>query len=110
MSKIRAIATEGTALNLALAGITIDEVSDAADAESRCDALLQDELDVLIVEERLRDSFSERMRDRLSHHKGDPLLVFCPAFDEESSDVDAYLSAVIKPAVGFEIRLVVIPS
>ena len=72
---------------------------------SRCDALLQDELDVLIIEEGLRDSFSARMQDRLSSHEGDPLLVFCPAFDEESSDVDAYLSSVIKPAVGFEIRL-----
>ena len=105
MSKIRAIARDAMALNLALTGIRVEDVSDAKDAEARCDELLQDDVDVLIIEERLRDAFSERMQDRLMHHKGEPLIVYLPAFDEEDSDVDAYLSAVIKPAVGFEIRL-----
>ena len=38
-------------------------------------------------------------------NQGDPLIVYCPAFEEADADVDAYLSSVIKPAVGFEIRL-----
>ena len=105
MSKIRAIAQDAMALNLALTGIRVEDVSDAKDAEARCDELLQDDVDVLIIEERLRDAFSERMQERLKQHTGQPLIVFLPAFDEEDSDVDAYLSAVIKPAVGFEIRL-----
>ncbi len=105
MSKISAIAQDAMALNLSLTGIRVENVSDAKDAEARCDELLQDDVDVLIIEERLRDAFSERMRDRLKRHTGEPLIVFLPAFDEEDSDVDAYLSSVIKPAVGFEIRL-----
>lgn len=105
MSRIAAIARGATALNLSLAGITVEETADADHAEARVDALMNDGVDVLIIEEALRDQFSERMRERLQRHKGEPLIVFCPAFDEEDSDVDAYLSAVIKPAVGFEIRL-----
>ena len=105
MSDVTAVARGATALNLALTGITVEEVSSASDAESRVDALLQNGSDVLIIEEGLRDAFSDRMRDRLQKHSGQPLLVYCPGFEEEDTDVDAYLSAVIKPAVGFEIRL-----
>ena len=105
MSKVCALAKDATALNLALTGIRVEEVFDEKDAESRCDELLQDGLDVLIIEEQLRDEFTDRMKDRLKRHSGEPLIVYCPAFDEEDSNVDAYLSSVIKPAVGFEIRL-----
>ncbi|MDK1021613.1 MAG: V-type ATP synthase subunit F [Candidatus Hydrogenedentes bacterium] len=106
MSKITALAADAMALNLSLTGIKVEEVSEGSEAESRCEALLQDRLDVLIIDEQLRDGFSDRMKDRLKRHSGEPLIVYCPAFDEEDSNVDAYLSAVIKPAVGFEIRLV----
>lgn len=105
MSRVVALATNTTALNLLLTGITVQEPADAKDAESRIEDLLQDDLDVLIIEERLRDEFSVRMSERLANHSGEPLIVYCPAFDEEDSDVDAYLSSIIKPAVGFEIRL-----
>ncbi len=105
MSKICALARDAIALNLALTGIRVEEVSEVQDGESRCDELLEDGLDVLIIEEQLRDEFTDRMKDRLKRHEGLPLIVYCPAFDEEDSNVDAYLSAVIKPAVGFEIRL-----
>jgi len=105
MSKINAIATGATAMNLALAGIRVTEVADAKDGEAALDSLLQEKSDVIIMEESLRDQFSERMQDRLRRHKGSPLLVNCPSFDDEETDVDAYLSSVIKPAVGFEIRL-----
>jgi len=106
MSKVSALARGTTAMNLALAGVSVEEVSDAKDAETALDALLNGGTDVLIIEEALRDGFSDRMHERLNRHMGKPLLVNCPSFDEEDSDVDAYLSSVIKPAVGFEIRLV----
>lgn len=105
MSKIVALASGATALNLALTGISIQEVEDSETAESMCSALMDDSVDVLIVEEKLREGFSRRMTLRLAEHTGRPLIVNCPSFDEEDSDVDAYLSSVIKPAVGFEIRL-----
>ena len=105
MSKVIALATDSTALNLSLTGITVEEVSDPKEVEIRIDALLQSDLDVLIIEEQLREEFTNRAQTRLNFHSGAPLIVYCPAFDEEDSDVDAYLSSIIKPAVGFEIRL-----
>lgn len=105
MSSIAALAKDSTAMNLALTGIRVEEIADAKEAEIRLDELMQDGLDVLILDERYRDEFSVRTNERLADHKGAPLIVFCPAFEEEDSDVDAYLSSIIKPAVGFEIRL-----
>ena len=105
MSKVVALATDTTALNLILTGVTVEEPANAKEAESRLEDLLQSDLDVLIIEEVLRYSFSVRMQERLAQHAGEPLIVYCPAFDEEDVDVDAYLSSIIKPAVGFEIRL-----
>lgn len=106
MSSITALASGTSAMNLALTGINVREVSDPKEAEKLLDELLQDKLDVLIIEEKIRDGLSDRVRDRLNRHSGTPLLVYCPSFEEEETDVDAYLSSVIKPAVGFEIRLV----
>ena len=105
MSKVLALATDTTALNLILTGVTVEEPATPKEAEARLDDLLTGDVDVLIIEEKLRDAFGNRALDRLANHSGDPLIVYCPAFDEEDSDVDAYLSSIIKPAVGFEIRL-----
>ena len=106
MSKITALASGPTAMNLALTGIRVHEVASSKEAETALDDLMQQKLEVIIIEEGLRKGFSERAQDKLKRHKGAPLLVNCPAFEEETTDVDAYLSSVIKPAVGFEIRLV----
>lgn len=105
MPKVLALATDATALNLALTGILVEEFSDTKEAERRCLELLDDDVDVLLIEEKLSAAFSERAHDRLAQHQGEPLLVYCPAFEEEDTDVDEYLSSIIKPAVGFEIRL-----
>ena len=106
MSKICAVASGNASMKLALTGIRVREVADSKEAETALEALMQDKLDVIIIEEKLRHGFSERTQDKLKRHKGAPLLVNCPSFDDEETDVDAYLSSVIKPAVGFEIRLV----
>jgi vacuolar-type H+-ATPase subunit F/Vma7 len=105
MSKVVALATGSTALNLVLTGVTVEEPATSKDAEARLEELLSGDVDVLIIEEKLREAFGTRAQERLTNHSGDPLIVYCPAFDEEDSDVDAYLSSIIKPAVGFEIRL-----
>lgn len=106
MSKIMAVASGNAAMKLGLTGMRVREVADSKEAETALDTLMQDKLDVIIIEEKLRHGFSERAQDKLKRHKGAPLLVNCPSFDDEETDVDAYLSSVIKPAVGFEIRLV----
>ncbi len=105
MASIVALASDATALNLALSGVRVEEFSDAHEAERRCGKLLDDDLDVLIIEERFREGFSERMQERLRRHAGAPLVVQCPAFEQEDSEADAYLASIIRPAVGFEIRL-----
>ncbi len=105
MPEIAALASGATALNLALTGIRVEEIREPKDVEKRLEELLPGGLDVIILDERFRDGFSDRMKDRLHRHKGAPLIVYCPPFEDEDSDVDAYLNSIIKPAVGFEIRL-----
>lgn len=105
MAKILALASDATALNLELAGIPVESIADLREAERRCADALEEKPDVLILEEGFKKRFSDRMQDRLARHRGAPLIVYCPAFDGAETDVDAYLSAIIKPAVGFEIRL-----
>lgn len=105
MPKIAALVKDNTALKLMLAGIRVETTKDARSAEARLDELLESDTSVVIVQESFRTAFSEFFTERLRRHKGLPLIVYCPAFEEEDSNVDAYLSAVLKPAVGYEIRL-----
>jgi vacuolar-type H+-ATPase subunit F/Vma7 len=105
MSRILAIAKDATALKLTLAGLVVEETEDVKVVEKRFETALKDNLQLLILDERYREEFSERMVERLKRHTGEPLVVFCPYFDKEDSEVDAYLSSVLRPAIGFEIRL-----
>jgi vacuolar-type H+-ATPase subunit F/Vma7 len=106
MSKVVAIARDHVALQLALAGVTVDRVKDAEEADELLRNYLEsEEVEMLLFQEELRDGLTEVTANTLKRHKGRPLVVFCPSFEQEDSDVDAYLSAIIKPAVGYEIRL-----
>jgi vacuolar-type H+-ATPase subunit F/Vma7 len=105
MPKILAIAQDHVALQLALSGVPIQRVATAEEAEPLLEKHLEGDTDVLLIQDEIRAGFSEFHMNMLKRHKGSPLVVSCPSFDEEESDVDAYLSAIIKPAVGYEIRL-----
>ncbi len=105
MSKIVAIAQDHVALQLALTGMTVEAVKDAEEAGTLLDEALESDADMVLLQEELRDNLSEVIANRLARHKGRPLVVNCPSFSDEDSDVDAYLSSIIKPAVGYEIRL-----
>ena len=106
MSSVIALTRGQTSLQLALAGVTVEETPTVDDAEKRIGELIQTrEARVVIVQEEYRTEFSEWFVERLRRHKGLPLIVYCPAFEEEDSNVDAYLTAVLKPAIGYEIRL-----
>ena len=105
MADVIAIAHDHVALNLALTGVTVRHVADVNAAEEMLRDLLESDTDVVIVQESFREDFSERFMNTLAKHKGAPLIVYCPMFEEEDADVDAYLSAVLKPAIGYEIRL-----
>lgn len=106
MPKIVALAHGITSLKLALAGIHVEDMADERAVEARLSELLEErDCHVVILMERFRSGFSEWFTEHLRKHKGLPLVVNCPAFEQEESNVDAYLSAVLKPAVGYEIRL-----
>lgn len=105
MPKIVAIASRHLALQLALTGIPVREAATPRDAEKAVEHALESDAEVIIIQDTLRSGFSEWFNARLSKQRGKPLLVSCPIFEDENSNVDAYLSAVLKPAIGYEIRL-----
>jgi vacuolar-type H+-ATPase subunit F/Vma7 len=105
LPNVIAVAHGHQAITLRLTGVQVQEAATAKEAEEICEGHRRGEAKVLIIEERLRNDFSEYFRERLRKHKGLPLVVFCPGFEKEDSDVDAYLSSILRPAVGFEIRL-----
>ena len=106
MPNVIALTRGQTSLQLAHAGVFVEETPTVDQAEKRIAELLESrEARVIIVQEEYRTEFSEWFAERLRRHKGLPLIVYCPAFEEEESNVDAYLTAVLKPAIGYEIRL-----
>ena len=104
-SKMIAVAHGNTALSLALTGVTVEEIEDVTEAEERLAELLDGDNEVVIADERFRGKFSDWFEMRMQRHSGRPRLIFCPTFEEEDAGTDAYINAIVKPAVGFEIRL-----
>lgn len=106
MRNVIALTKGLTSLQLTLAGMQVEKLEDPRTVEERLAAAIESqEARVIIVQEEFRSQFSEWFTERMRRHKGLPLVVYCPAFEEEESDVDAYLTAVLKPAIGYEIRL-----
>jgi vacuolar-type H+-ATPase subunit F/Vma7 len=100
-----AIANGQTALELGLAGVRVEEVREPREAEKVLEGLLESDAQMVIVQEDFRGKFSEWFENRLARHGGLPLVIYCPAFEEEDAGTDAYINAIVRPAVGFEIRL-----
>lgn len=105
MPKVVAVAQDRVALALGLTGIQVVEPSTPAEVEEILLSQLESDTQLLIVQENFRGDFSERFQTALLRHRGTPLVVYCPAFEEEDSEVDAYLASILKPAIGYEIRL-----
>ncbi len=104
-AKVVALATGPSALELGLTGVHVEELDDIAEIEKRLIDLLDSDMDVLIVNESFRGRFTEWCQGRLERHGGLPLVIYCPSFSEEDADTEAYIGAIVKSAVGFEIRL-----
>ena len=104
-SNVTGIAQGNTALELGLTGVAVQEVTDVDEVERLLADLLESDAPVVIVDEMFREQFSDWMLNRLHRHSGSPLVVFCPSFAEEDAGTDVYISSIVKPAVGFEIRL-----
>jgi vacuolar-type H+-ATPase subunit F/Vma7 len=104
-TKVIAIAQGQSALQIGLTGVPIEEILDPREAEKRLAELLESDSQVVIVEESHREKFSEWFTARLARHTGLPLVIFCPSFAGEEANTAAYINNIVRPAVGFEIRL-----
>ena len=104
-SKVVALANGQAALQVGLTGVPVEEMYDVETVENRLAELMSSDTEVVIVNEEFRDQFSEWFQGRLARHNGLPLIIFCPSFSEEDAGTLAYINAIVKPAVGFEIRL-----
>jgi len=104
-AKVTALASGQTAIELGLTGVPVEETADPKVVEQRLVELLDSDAQVVIVDEVFRGRFSEWFNNRLARHAGLPMIIFCPAFAEEDAGTNAYINAIVKPAVGFEIRL-----
>jgi vacuolar-type H+-ATPase subunit F/Vma7 len=106
-SRVAGVAGDRLGLLLGLAGIEVFRAEDGEAAQRDIERLMEEGAGMVIVEEALQQQLSERFRDKLDRHKGLPLIVTCPEFDLDTSedDMDDFVAAVIKPAVGYEIRL-----
>lgn len=104
-SKVVALANGQAALQVGLTGVPVEEILSVDRAENRLAELMDSDAEVVIVNEEFRDQFSEWFQMRLAKHNKLPLIIFCPSFENEDAGTLAYINAIVKPAVGFEIRL-----
>ena len=104
-SNVAAIAQGRTALELGLTGVPVHEAAGIDEAENLLADFLESGVRVVIVDEIFRSQFSDWMASRLARHSGLPLVIYCPSFAEEEAGTDAYIVSIVKPAIGFEIRL-----
>lgn len=104
-SKVVAIANGQNALQVGLTGIPVTEIQDPREVEKLLSEYMESDIDIVIVDESFRNQFAEWFEVRLAKHGGLPLIIFCPSFDNEDAGTAAYINAIVKPAVGFEIRL-----
>lgn len=104
--KINAIAKGETGLQIGLAGVHVQHAASAQEAETLLAKDIEEgSAQLVIVDEAYRSQFSDWFQTRLARHNKLPLVIFCPAFAEEDPGTDAYINSIVKPAVGFEIRL-----
>jgi len=104
-SKVVALASGQAALQVGLTGVPVEEVFDVSAVENRLAELMSSDAKVVIVNEEFKDQFSEWFQGRLARHNTLPLIIFCPSFAEEDAGTLEYINSIVRPAVGFEIRL-----
>jgi vacuolar-type H+-ATPase subunit F/Vma7 len=104
-SKVVALANGQAALQLGITGVPVEEVFGIDRVESRLAELMDSDAELVIANEEFRDQFSEWFQMRLAKHNKLPLIIFCPSFENEDAGTLEYINSIVKPAVGFEIRL-----
>lgn len=104
-ANIIAIGRTAVELGVGLTGVRVESFDDVQAVETRIEELLDSDARVVLIDETYRNHFSEWCANRLARHKGQPLVIYCPAFEQDDAGTDAYINSILKPAVGFEIRL-----
>lgn len=107
MHSVIALAGSEIGLQLGLAGVPVVEVADVDEALEILTRYLDglDSAQIVLVDENLRQRFPERVHKRIREHRGLPLILFCPSFQTDENNADALLAELLKPAIGYEIRL-----
>lgn len=105
VNTVAVIANGTLALQFGLTGADVEEAADAEEAEAVLGRYLDSGAEIVVVLEELAQGFSEAFRERLARHRGRPLLVYCPSFEQAEAEAGDYVSEVVRPAVGYEIRL-----
>ena len=104
-AKVLALANGQAALQVGLTGVPVEQVTSVDAVENRLAELMESDTQVVIVNEEFRDQFSEWFQMRLAKHNRLPLIIFCPSFENEEAGTLEYINSIVRPAVGFEIRL-----
>ncbi|HEY7480508.1 MAG TPA: V-type ATP synthase subunit F [Gemmatimonadales bacterium] len=89
-----------------LAGLQVHEASSTDQAAERLGALLsQDEIGVLLVDERLHRGLSEELRRELARRPLPMVVPFPGPSWAEQRDPDAYVLELLRQAIGYRVRL-----
>ncbi|MCP4639812.1 MAG: hypothetical protein GY851_05240 [bacterium] len=105
MPAVVGIANGHLAVQFNLAGIAVSEASTPDETREAINAALSSAARVVMVQEDLDAALPELFRAALRQRQALPLVVVCPAFETEASGVLDYVSRVVRPAVGYEIRV-----
>lgn len=104
-SPVVAVAQGHLALQFALTGIRVEEIDDPSRAENVVAELLSGTAEMIIIDDRFRREFSDRLTETLDEHSGLPLVVYCPSFEQDVAGAEAAMSSELKRVIGYEIKI-----
>ena len=99
-----ALAQGRLALQLRLTGMRVEEPANQEEAVQMLESLLEESLGILVVAQDLLDQIDPGFLEQSRREDGLPIIVSGPTFDERT-DLTSYISEVLLPAVGYEIRI-----
>ncbi len=97
-----------TATGFRLAGVTVHEASSESAQTALEDIIISDEYGLVVVDEGLIPD-PNKATQRIMRGRTLPVLLSMPslgvAFKEESDDAAEYMKALVRSAIGFDIKL-----
>jgi vacuolar-type H+-ATPase subunit F/Vma7 len=105
--RVRVLASTATSAGYRLAGLTVDEVGNRADAGVRLGAAASDAgIGIILVEQRLLDAVPPSVR-RGVDRRPLPIIVPIPApnWEHAPGDAESYIVELLRRAIGYRVRL-----